>query len=417
MKLRINCHTCDARKINEANYQDYEQIRIYAQELLVDDRSKEILNRLPFSIKAEEVRSKDLSQEPGIKALNVKGVYEITPEQVVPEGTALTVTGLCKLSPGTEEVLKRYGSLIVNGVILCPKSIAVLLPLSGMTINGMIKAYPDEYVLVDNRYRLDKYFHMRAPENTGYFAAFYIYDGDIETDFDELVRKNVKFSTDKAYIRKSHLEKAISLFNIEASIVEIPDNCTVIVSEQNEIDEQFVNNNGTDLYIIGNAHISGASRKALDKITSLVVEGEITTEEQCVQRLNEIGAKYDKITVARGIVMEDMSIASLDRATLEKAALGILVRDCALLKIDKDVPADLIREKLKVRDCAKISCTYEQRAAVSSVSRDVAFIGSRGIRSILGTFLGNDTPALEYQQEPSVFIEDSKSINAEYYEL
>jgi hypothetical protein len=417
MKLRINCHTCDARKINESNYLDYEQIRIYAQELLVDDRSKEILNRLPFSIKAEEVRSKDLSEEPGIKALNVKGVYEITPEQVVPQGTALTVTGLCKLSPDTEEVLRRYSCLIVNGVILCPKSIAVLLPLPGVTVNGMIKSYPDDYILMENRYGLDKFFPLRAPENTGYFAAFYIYDADSETDFDELIRKNIKFSTEKAYIRKSHLQKAISLFNIEASIVEIPDNCTVIASEQNEIDEQFVNNYGTDLYIIGDVHISGANKNALNRITSLVVEGEITTQEQCVQRLNEIGARYRKITVAKGIVMEDMAIASLDRATLEKADPGILVRDCALLKIDKNVPAELIREKLTVRDCAKISCSYEQKAAVSSVSRDVAFIGSGGIRSMLGTIFGSDTPTLEYQQEPSMYIEDSKSINAEYYEL
>ena len=49
MRLKITCDTCDARKINEDNYREYEEILISTDEMLVDERSKNILHRLPFA--------------------------------------------------------------------------------------------------------------------------------------------------------------------------------------------------------------------------------------------------------------------------------------------------------------------------------------------------------------------------------
>ncbi len=417
MKLRINCQTCDARRINEENYREFSQIRIYTEELLVDDRSKEVLNRLPFNIKAEEVRTKDLAEDPGNKSQNINGIYEICADSAVAEGTSVTVNGMLKIAPGTQEVLKRFSRIAVNGIVLCPKSIAALLPIPMLAINGMTKSYPDDYTLMDNQYRLDKYFPMRAPENSGYYAASFIYDAEDETDFGKLAAKNVKFSTDKVYIRKSHIDAALPLFNIEASIVEIPDGCKVVVADHSEIDEQFVNTNGSNLFIIGNVHISNGNRNALDRIESLIVEGDITTESECARRLEEIGAKCDKLIVTHGIVMEDMPIANLDRETLESATEGIMVRDCALLRIDRNVPPDLIRQRLKIRDCAKVTCSEEQKGAVSSVSSDVAFIGSSSVKSLFGSLFGSGVEETEIHSEPSAFEDDTKYINAEYYEL
>ena len=37
MKLRINCGSCDARKIDENNYTEYEKIIINTEEMIVDD--------------------------------------------------------------------------------------------------------------------------------------------------------------------------------------------------------------------------------------------------------------------------------------------------------------------------------------------------------------------------------------------
>ena len=88
------------------------------------------------------------------------------------------------------------------------------------------------------------------------------------------------------------------------------------------------------------------------------------------------------------------------------------------MRIEKDVPPELIRQRLKVRDCAKITCTSEQKAAVSSVSRDVALIGTDSVKSFFGSFFGGGgAEDAEIHTQPSAFEDDTKYVNAEYYEL
>ena len=190
MKLMINCETCDARKIKEEDYKDYENITVNAEEMIVDERSKAIINRLPFHITADEIRSEEATER--AKSLNINGVYEIAPGLAVEEGINLSINGVLKIAPKTEEVLKRYGRITVNGMILCPKSIAAMLPLPSVSLNGLTKSYPDDYIVLDHKYKLDKYFPLRAGAGTGYFAASFIYDRDQETDFGLLAEKNVK---------------------------------------------------------------------------------------------------------------------------------------------------------------------------------------------------------------------------------
>ena len=43
----VNCDVCDARKIQEESLSGYEQIILNTDFLLVDERSKSILNNLP----------------------------------------------------------------------------------------------------------------------------------------------------------------------------------------------------------------------------------------------------------------------------------------------------------------------------------------------------------------------------------
>ena len=78
-----------------------------------------------------------------------------------------------------------------------------------------------------------------------------------------------------------------------------------------------------------------------------------------------------------GKVIEDHVRVTVDKALLEKYPEGILVTDCAMVHLQKDVPADLILERLTVADCAQVFCTAEQEAAVPAVSKDVAMIGGK----------------------------------------
>jgi hypothetical protein len=409
MRLKINCDVCDTRKVNEDNYKEYEEIIISADKVIVDERSKQILSKLPFNIKADEIRS-DEQDRPQKDVQNVNGVYEIGPETVVKEGTFLNVNGFLKIMPGCEEILNKYEKISINGVILCPKSITGKLPMHSITLNGMVKGYPDDYVMLDNKYKLDKYFPMRASENSGYFASTCIFDVDAETDFGKLAEKNVKFYTDKVYIRKSHLEKALQLINIEAKIVEIPDECRIMNSDDFHLDDALISSVGNNIYVSGDVTIKKDSLPALEKLTALAVDGTVKIDRSCLEKFNQLNVNCAKVVVLDGFVIEDRAMVSLDREMLENHPEGVVLRDCALVSIGDDIPTELIRERLKIRDCAKVTCADQQKSVISEVSQDVAFIGPWGVMGVFGSIFGR--PGSD-----SSDASDTKYINADFYEL
>ena len=420
MRLKINCDECDARKINEDNYKEYEERTINTDELIVDDRSKAILNRLPFNIHADEVVSDDNNERSN--QLTINGIYEINENTRVDEGTNLMVNGYVKVYPGTEEALKCFGKITVNGYVLMPKSIEALFPMKNLSLNGITKVYPDGYVLLSNEYKIDRYFPLRAESGKGYYSAEFMYDADVETDFDKLLEKNVKFYAEKVYIRSSHLEKALPLFNIEAEVVEIPDECAVLMADNDTLTEHIVSSYGKKLFVIGDIVINKESGSALDSIEQLIVDGEVKIDKRSIDRFNEIGAKCKKLVVIEGFLISDKVIFTLDKKTLEDHEEGVRISDCALLHIDKDISPELISERLKISDCAKVNCSPEQKSAVELVSSDVALVSAGGMNSI-GNAVGNlfgsitdrifDNNAADSASDRS----DMKIINADYYEL
>ncbi|MCR4756534.1 MAG: hypothetical protein K5792_01925 [Butyrivibrio sp.] len=412
MKLKINCDKCDARKIVEENYTQYDEIVINTDELVVDSRSKAVLNRLPFNISADYVRSRDDEESQKSSARTVNGIYEINESSIVEDDQSIVVNGVLKIAPKTDDILRKYESIVVNGIILCPKSVASILPLPGLSINGLIKAYPDEYTLLDNNFKLDKYFPMRATNGSGYFAASYIYDADLETNFSMLAEKNIKFHTDKIYIRKSHLEAGLSLFNIEAEINEVPDICTIVQGNV-VLDESFITAYGTNPYVIGNLDIPKESKEILNSLESLTVDGTIKVDNQCVEALNSLNASYKELVVVKGVVLQDRPIINISRDILEENADGVTIQDCAVVKFESNIEPELIRERVKIKDCAKVDCSSEQKSAVDFVSTDVAMVGTGSILSGIFNSIFGDSSSDGNNGRNS----DTKYVNADYYEL
>ncbi|MBE5841881.1 MAG: hypothetical protein E7304_10815 [Butyrivibrio sp.] len=412
MKLKINCDKCDARKIVEENYTQYDEIVINTDELVVDSRSKAVLNRLPFNISADYVRSRDDEESQKPSARTVNGIYEINESSIVEDDQSIVVNGVLKIAPKTENILRKYESIVVNGIILCPKSVASILPLPGLSINGLIKAYPDDYTLLDNNFKLDKYFPMRATNGSGYFAASYIYDADLETNFSMLAEKNIKFHTDKIYIRKSHLEAGLSLFNIEAEINEVPDICTIVQGNV-VLDESFITAYGTNPYVIGNLDIPKENKEILNSLESLTVNGTIKVDNHCVEALNSLNASYKELVVVKGVVLQDRPIINISRDILEDNADGVTIQDCAVVKFESNIEPELIKERVKIKDCAKVDCSSEQKSAVDFVSTDVAMVGTGSILSgIFNSIFGDSS-----SDGNNGHNNDTKYVNADYYEL
>ncbi|MBE5836062.1 MAG: hypothetical protein E7309_15710 [Butyrivibrio sp.] len=416
MKLHITSDVVEARKINEQNYVDYDEIIIVADEIIVDDRSRNILKKLPFSITADEYRNGDEENDSNVITQNINGQMDIDPNTNPQEGTILNINGVLKIKEGSEEVIKKYKRITVNGMILLPKSISSNLPYSNMSINGVSKVYPDGYTLLDNNYGLDKYFPMRSKQDAGYFAAKSIIDMNQETDFGMLVSKNVKLSTDKFYIRKCHLEAGLQVINIEAKIEEVPDNVTIVRFDDCEVlTESMVNTYGSDLYIIGDIMINAESGAVLDKLSSLYVDGTVRADKEHARAFNDMGAQCKKLIVMRMHTISDHAVLNVDKELLLANEQGVKITDCALVKIAADIPADMILQRLQLSDIAKINCSPEQRSAVVSVSSDVALVSTDGsgiggiFRSIFERPVSVGSPELEDSE--------TKYVTADYYEL
>ncbi|MCR5343258.1 MAG: hypothetical protein K6E70_07850 [Butyrivibrio sp.] len=410
MKLKINCDVCDARRINESNYRGYEEILIKADTMIVDDRSRQVMSMLPFTIEADSLRSESLISS-GKEIQRVNGIYDITPETQVSAGTILTVNGFLKLAPGSLDTLNLYEKIEANGIIMCPQSISGRLPMQKISLNGLTKVYPDDYVILDNKYKLDKYFPLRAQENTGYFALSSIYDMDCETDFDKLSEKNVKLQTSKIYLRKSHLEKALPLINIEAEIVEIPDSCRIVDMDDICLDDSLIASMGNDLYVIGDLMIKKESLPALEKLKFLSVDGTVRLDKCCAKKYNELNVSCKNVIIMEGLVISDKATFSLDSETLKKHPEGVVVEDCAVVTIADDIPTEFIRDRLKIRNCAKVNCADQHKPVISEVSTDVAFIGPFSVMGVSGSIFGRSN------KNSSKSDVEISHITAEYFEL
>ena len=84
------------------------------------------------------------------------------------------------------------------------------------------------------------------------------------------------------------------------------------------------------------------------------------------------------LNVLRGLLAEEKPL-------LETYPDGIRITDCAMVHLNKDVPPEMILERLSVEDCAQVFCTPEQEAAVTVVSKDVAMIGGKDEESGFAT--------------------------------
>ena len=124
-------------------------------------------------------------------------------------------------------------------------------------------------------------------------------------------------------------------------------------------------------------------------------------------------ATYKKLEVKKGALLCDRAMLHISRDILEENAEGVTVEDCAIVKLDSNIEPALIKERMVIRDCAKVECTPEQRSAVDQIAKDVALVSSGGLVSgIFNTLFGNSGDSSTSGNDS-----ETKYINADYYEL
>lgn len=368
----LNCDVCDTRKMREEDYSGYEKMMINTDLVIVSPSSKSILNRLPLTLNHD--CTIEFEDDAEIKVQAINGSYELTGTTAVHEHTLLSVNGDLTIHPGTEESLQKYERIHVNGSVTCPKSLEGCL--TKLSANGSVSVYPDDCVILDDTFIVDKYFPLRAREGRKYYVKDVVIVQDKSADMEKLVQKNVQFITRQLIVPEEMAEACVELFDEKTEFTVTPAGMTLHYGDA-VLNEQLVEKNGDCIYVYGNLTIpDNANLRALsDSITKLTVKENVTLKKSQAEDFKKLNAEYSELTFKwEGRIIENKVSVKIDKTLLESSPDKVLVRNTAAAKIASDITPELILDRLVIENCAKVSCSEEQESAVAAVSQNVAAI-------------------------------------------
>lgn len=402
--LVVNAATCDARKVSDETLSSYENINLNAATLLTTSDSRTLLHKYNVAMNCAKVV--EVSEDADIMFHN--GKYTLGAKDKGEKPAVLNINGTLTIEPGAEEAIKRFVSIIVNGKVIYPESMASYL--GNMTVNGNSESYPDDAIMLKNVFVVDKTFILRS-KGSKYYARNCVVLADESLDVAALVNKGVLFLTENAIVAESLLEVSIPLFEEDTEIITVPDGCA-FVKDNATLDKGLLRKNGKKIFIYGNLKIDSSAGELLEEIEYLRVKGTVTLPKSLEDLFFGKDFEYDNLKLVIGKCIDDKVFVKVDRQMLEQNAEGVSVVGCVNVTIAGDVPPELILERLVIDDCVNVVCSPEQRSAVDQVAADVVNINisdseKTGLEDMLKGFM------------PNAFKDsgDTKVINAAYYVL
>lgn len=366
--LKVSCAVCDVRNITEDLLSTYAQVAINSAAVITNREAQALLGRHGVKLSAAST----LNLEGDVRFSSVNGCGRIFPGQTMPEEKVfLIVNGALDIEPGSEEILKNYAGIMVNGALTCPESMTGLL--SSITVNGATKTYPDGCIRLKKTTVLDRFFHLRTKEDVLYYAAKQIVALDPGIGFAKMAEKRARFSTAKLLVSEALVEAAVPLFDETADIVVLPDGCAY-VDDDTVLDENLVKRYGGKLYIDGSLSITPDSASALDHASFLRVNGDLLVCRSMKDKVMEMDMAYDRLRVTGGLLISDRVHAEITAGLLADAEEGVSLMDCANVAFTGDVTPELLKEKLvSLSGCAMVICAdKEQKSVIEALAEDVA---------------------------------------------
>ncbi len=367
--LCINCAICDVRNVSEELLNTYGEVRINAASLVTNQAAQALLGR--FAVRINCAQTVSLAENIHFSVIN--GPLTITAKQpATEEKLYMAVNGPVFIEPGSEETLKNYAGMSVNGPVTCPDSVTGLL--AAFCINGPISTYPDGAIILKKTVVLDRLFHLRAKQDALYYAASKVIALSPDAAFDKLAEKNVRFVTRTLLVSESLAEAAVPLFDEKADIIILPDGCACVDGDV-RLDETLVRRHGGKLYISGDLTIGPDSAAALGQVSFLRVRGGLYVCRSLKDQVLALDAEYEDLYAVGGVLVSDRASTEISAAMLENAEDGLSVANCASVSIAEDITPELLREKLvSISSCASVLCTEEQRPVIEELAREVAAI-------------------------------------------
>lgn len=363
--LKVNCAVCDVRHITEELLNTYAQVKINAATIITNHEVQALLGR--YGVKLNAASTLNLDED--VRFTSVNGSGRIFPGQTMAgEKVFLIVNGALEIEAGSEEVLKNYAGIMVNGALTCPESMTGLL--SAVTVNGATRTYPDGAIRLKNTAVLDRFFHLRAKQDALYYASSKIVALASDINFGSLAEKNVRFVTRKLLVSESLAEAAVPLFDEKTDIVILPDGCAY-VDDDAELNGTLIKRYGGKLYIDGRLTIGSDAAAVLDQVSYLQISDNLRVCRSLKDRVLEMDLTYDKLRVIGGVLICDRPALELTAALLSDAEDGVSIVDCANVTIAEDVTPELLKEQLvSITDSVVFCANKEQMSVVQALAVD-----------------------------------------------
>ena len=372
--LIINCDICDARRADEESLSGYERILVNADLLLVDKKSKAILNRLPVTYNTDRT----LEMEGEVNPMVINGNYAITEDSALPDNTLLVVNGTLRIHPHAEESMKKIRQICVNGTVKYPESMAA--SLGCLLLNGGSCRIPDGCLELEDVFSIDAYFPLRAKNGAQYYAKNKVLLTDPEVDVLSLAQKKIHFKTERFVCRQEMLEASIGMFDENVRLQVVPAGYAY-VGQDAVLDSALLQKYGTRLYIDGNLTLPQDGQIALSRIEKLTVVGKVHLSADQKDAFLAADVQYGDIVVEtpeKGKKIENKSSVTVDQALLDACPGGLSIHNAMTVTVKEDVRAESILDLLSIKNCAQLICAPAQRSALELVSQNVAHIGEGG---------------------------------------
>lgn len=371
-KLKIQCATCDARKIAQENYTDYEKISIDCAVLFTSPAAKAAMSRLPVALNCASV----IELEENVHLRTINGSGEIRSEDTVPgEPFYLQVNGRLTIGPDTQSQMAQCVGMQINGSLICPESIYATL--RGVSVNGVVSCYPDNAIVLKRNAVIDHLFVLRA-KNRLYWSGKRMILVDPALDAAALRDKGVTLSAREFIIAQSKVEALIDCIDEKADILVVPDGTAVLLDDL-VLDRAALRRYGKKLYVIGDVTVPEGAEEALQELEYLSIRGDARVPQQSRDAfLAAVTQITGEVRVARGTLLSDRAVVTVTGQMLEQEPQGIEVRDCGIVTLAPEVTGEQILRRLLVEDCGVVQCSEEQKAALQMVCQGVGEITCDG---------------------------------------
>ena len=276
----------------------------------------------------------------------------------------------------------------MNGSVRCAESISGYL--TKLSASNSVSIYPDDCMILNDTFIVDKYFPLRAKEGNKYYVKDKVILQDKSVDMQKLVEKNVRFVTEQLIIPEEMVESCIELFDEKVNFVVIPAGMALHYGDA-VLNEELLKKEGDSIYVYGNLKVpEDVKLDTLDEwISKLMVKETVVLMKNQEASFKKLNVDYQRLEFEwEGRIIENKPNISIDKILLENSSDQVLVRNIATVKIAQDVTPELILNYLRIQNCAQVLCNEEQKSVIAAISQNVAQIGEADGEELPGKNIG-----------------------------